>query len=634
MTNTMSPSPNDPASRSSADDDTLERDDAVIGVAVRNSLVVLLLLALAGGGLAWWLTRPDEAPAVVDTPLVPVERRERPKVSLPQVPFVDATMSAGITFVHENGANGEKLLPETMGGGCAFFDADGDGDQDLVLVGGQPWSWDSAAAGAAPSLALYLNDGKGQFTDKTAGSGLDISLYGMGVAAGDYDNDGRSDLFISAVGPNRLFHNEGDGVFKDVTADAGVAGADEAWGTSCGWLDYDRDGDLDLFVLNYVEWSREKDASQNFQLTGGGRAYGRPQNFQGTFPYLYRNDGEGKFSDVTVDAQLDMVNPASDVPMSKGLGVTFADFNYDGWIDIIVANDTVQNFLFRNKQDGTFEELGALAGVAFDMEGNARGAMGIDTGHFRNDDSLGVAIGNFANEMTALYVTEGQRMLFMDEAIATGLGPNTRLQLTFGVCLLDCDLDGRLDLLTANGHLEEDINRVQPSQTYAQSPQLFWNCGPEHATEWLPLTEDQSGPDFFRPLVGRGASFADIDADGDLDILLMSCGQAPRLLRNDQALGHHWLRVSLEGTTVNRQGIGAWVVVEAGGRKRRQQIMPSRSYLAQVEPVATFGLGTIDKIDSLTIEWPDGTTQEVPGPVTVDQMLTVRQPSGPESVQN
>ncbi|MCA9052185.1 MAG: CRTAC1 family protein [Planctomycetaceae bacterium] len=602
-----------------------ERDDAVIGVAVKWSLAALVLLVACGGTVAYFLTRPEPPPPVQQTPLATVEVREAATEELPKVPFTDVTEAAGITFVHRNGAIGEKLLPETMGGGCAFFDFDNDGDQDLLLVGSQDWPGMAPQDnGSSSSLVLYANDGSGRFTDVTADSGLEHSFYGMGAAVGDYDNDGRVDLFCSAVGRDRLFHNEGGGKFRDVTTEAGVAGDDSAWGTSCGWFDYDRDGDLDLFVCNYLLWTREYDVSQKFQLTGGGRAYGRPQNFEGAFPYLYRNNGNGHFEDVTEAAGLQVRNPATDVPMAKSLGVTFADFDGDGWSDVIVANDTVQNFLFHNRQDGTFEEVGALAGVAFDMDGNARGAMGIDASHFRNDDSLGVAIGNFSNEMTALYVTEGRRMLFMDEAISTGLGPNTRLQLTFGLFYLDCDLDGRLDLFASNGHLEDEINRVQPSQHYEQPPQLFWNCGPKAATEFRPMTEKECGPDFFRPIVGRGASYADIDGDGDLDLLITTTGRRPRLLRNDQQLGRHWLRVQLRGKAAGRQGIGSWVTVQLADRTLRQQVMPTRSYLSQVETPLTFGLGDKDRIESIHVMWSDGSSQEIAAP-PVDQLLVVEQ---------
>jgi enediyne biosynthesis protein E4 len=624
----------DLAAQHEIDSETEERDDAIIAVALKWSLLVFLVLLLAGGAFAWYVTRPTPEPLAEQAPLASVERRAAVDLEVPRVPFTDITAAAGIEFVHQNGAAGEKLLPETMGGGCAFFDYDNDGDQDLLLINSNRWDWTPGAGTSSPAtMALYENDGTGRFTDVTAGSGLDVSWYGMGVAVGDYDNDSRIDVFITAVGPNRLFRNEGKGRFRDVTETAGVGGDEAAWGTSCGWFDYDRDGDLDLFVCNYVEWSREYDLAQNFQLTGGGRAYGRPQNFPGTFPSLYRNDGNGTFVDVTEEAGLQVRNPATGVPMAKSLGVCFADFDGDGWLDIVVANDTIQNFLFHNQRDGTFQETGAMAGIAFDMDGNARGAMGIDIAPFRNSDALGIAIGNFSNEMTALYVAESQQLIFMDQAISTGLGPNTRLQLTFGVFYFDCDLDGRLDLFAANGHLEAEINRVQPSQTYEQSPQLFWNCGPKSATEFIPMSAEQTGPDFLRPLVGRGASYADIDGDGDLDLLLTAVGRRPRLLRNDQTLGRHWLRVKLEGTSSNGDAIGSEVSLNVGDQTLRRSVMPTRSYLSQTELPVTFGLGKTDQVDAVTIRWADGSEQTV-AIDGVDRQVTIQQAEPSEPAAN
>jgi hypothetical protein len=426
------------------------------------------------------------------------------------------------------------------------------------------------------------------------------------------------------VGRDRLFRNEGSGQFVDITEAAGVAGREDEWSTGCGWFDYDNDGDLDLFVCTYVQWSREYDLAQEFQLTGGGRAYGRPQDFEGTFCRLYRNVGGDRFEDVSAAAGIQVRNSLTDTPLGKSLGVTFADFDQDGWMDIAVANDTVQNFLLHNQRDGTFEETGLFAGVAFDMAGAARGAMGIDAARFRNNDALGLAIGNFANEASALYVTYDSGMRFVDEAIATGLGPATRPVLTFGLFYTDCDLDGRLDLFAANGHLEAEINRVQPSQFYEQPPQLFWNAGPEYGTEFCPLGPEQCGPDLFRPLVGRGAAYADIDNDGDQDILIVASGQPPRLLRNDQQTGQRWLRFRLEGSHSNRDAIGAWIEVQAGGRTLRQQVMPTRSYLSQVELPVTFGLGTEAEIQSVQIIWPDGSRQQL-DPPPVDRTVIIRQ---------
>jgi hypothetical protein len=636
-----------PVSDADIDADTLERDDAVIGVALRWSLVVIVIAAIAIGTGVYALRPKDTEKPVQQTSLAEVAVRATGKATVPSVPFVDVTEQAGIKFRHANAATGRKLLPETMGGGCAFFDFDNDGDQDLLLVNSlDRWPWDEqvgAASRAAPNgpprpggpaatSALYRNDRRGNFTDVTAGSGLDVSLYGMGAAVGDYDNDSKVDVFISALGANRLFHNDGGGKFRDVTDEAGVGGDDDAWSSCCGWFDYDNDGDLDLFVGNYVKWSREYDEGQNFQLTGGGRAYGRPQNFEGTFPYLYRNEGGGRFREVAKEAGLDIRNPHTGVPLAKSLGVVFADLDEDGWIDILVANDTVQNFLFHNQRDGKFREIAATSGIAFDMNGNARGAMGIDVARFRAGDALGVAIGNFANEMTALYVAYGDQMQFMDEAIPTGLGPVTRTSLTFGLFYFDYDLDGRLDLLTANGHLEEDINRVQPSQHYEQPPHLFWNCGPQADTEFLPVSQSHSGPDLFKPLVGRGAAYADIDGDGDLDVLVTAAGQAPRLLRNDLTLNHHWLRCKLVGTDSNRDAIGARIELELENGVICRQVMPSRSYLSQVELPVTFGLGGNTTVRRLTVYWPRGMkkTFEV---TTVDRVIEIVEPTDEKQIQ-
>jgi hypothetical protein len=593
--------------------ETEDRDDAIIGVAFRRSLAVLAAVAVLGMEIVVyrWVT-VKAAPVAPPPPVVPPQVRARPAVEIPALPFTDITAAAGITFRHENGAAGEKLLPETMGGGCAFLDYDGDGDQDLLFVNSSRWPWDTRPlTDPPPTMALYQNDGRGQFTDVTAAAGLNVTFYGQGVAVGDYDRDGDVDLFFSAVGKNRLFRNDA-GRFVDVTEAAGVAGVDSQWSTSCGWFDYDNDGDLDLFVCNYVQWSRRFDLDQNFQLLGGaGRAYGRPQNFPGTFPYLYRNEGNGVFVEVAEQAGLHVKNPATGVPAAKSLGVTFADLDADGYLDVLVANDTVQNFLFHNQRNGTFAEIGVLAGIAFDNDGNARGAMGIDCARFRNSPHIGVAIGNFANEMSALYVSHGPTLQFVDEAVATGLGPQTRLELTFAMLFLDLDLDGRSDLVSANGHLENEIHRVQESQQYEQPPHLFWNAGADQPTEFVPVPETKCGPDYLKRMVGRGGAFADIDGDGDLDLVFAATGQSPRLLRNDQQTGHHWLRLSLRGTASNTLAIGAQIEVEVAGRTLYGQVMPTRSYLSQVELPVTFGLGTARQADRVLIRWPSGLTLEL-----------------------
>lgn len=601
-------------------------DDAVISRAFRLSLAVFALLALCGGGIALWIFRRPPPPPVVVTPLTLPKAREQSAIQIPQVPFTDITHAAGIRFVHANGAAGEKLLPETMGGGCAVFDFNNDGHQDILFVNSANWPGSETRGASVPTMALYQNDGRGNFADVTAEAGLAATFYGMGTAVGDFDNDGWVDVFFSAVGPNHLFRNN-RGKFEEVTEATGVAGAPGEWSTSCAWFDYDNDNDLDLFVCNYVRWTRAIDLDLDCRLVGAGRAYCRPDAFEGTFPYLYRNDGEGKFTDISEPAGVQVRNPNTGVPVAKSLGVAPVDIDGDGWMDLVVANDTVQNFLFHNRKDGTFEEIGALAGIAFDNSGNARGAMGIDSGRFRNDGTLGIAIGNFANEMTALYCSQGaqnQTLQFSDDAVATGLGPPSRLLLKFGIFFFDADLDGRLDILAADGHLEEDIHKVQQSQQYAQPPQLYWNCGHDAATEFLPVPESACGKDFVKPMVGRGATYADFDGDGDLDVLITAVGSSPRLLRNDQKLGHHWLRLKLRGTLCNRDAIGARVEVTSGGKVQYRQVMPTRSYLSQVELPVTFGLGQDTAAETVTIRWPDGTVQEL-SKIPADQMLVIEQ---------
>lgn len=600
-------------------------DDAVIGRAFRRSLLVILAIAALVAAAVWWQRRGEKPSEIRQSESTPAAARVVDRSAIEPVAFKNIAAEAGIAFTHVNGAKGEKLLPETMGGGCAFFDYDNDGDQDLLLVNSCYWPWDESAKSATPpTAALYRNDGNGKFADISAESGLAVTCYGMGVTVGDYDNDGFVDVYLSAVGLNHLFRNLGNGRFEDVTKAAGVAGADDAWSTSCGFFDYDNDGDLDLFVCNYVAWSREIDLAQSFKLTGIGRAYGPPLSFAGSQPVLFRNDGNGKFSDVSAAAGVRVVNRATGVPVGKSLGLTFADVDRDGWIDVFVANDTVQNFLFHNQHNGTFVECGATASIGFDSSGNARGAMGIDAARYRGDDALGVAIGNFANEMSALFVAPKPALAFTDEAVATGFGPPTRLDLSFGTFFFDYDLDGRLDVLSANGHLEEEIEKVQSSQRYRQSARLFWNAGAASATELVSVDKSAAGADLFEPIVGRGAAYADIDGDGDLDVVLTQIAGRPLLLRNDQQLGRHWLRFKLVGTKSNRDAIGAWIEVRRGGRTYAHQVMPTRSYLSQVELPVTVGLGKSPMVESVRVVWPDGTKQDVPK-WNLDGTTTVRE---------
>jgi hypothetical protein len=616
----------EPARRPPDDHDELvHTDDSVIGRAVKRSALVVVLVLVAAGGAFWTMQRKPPAPAPKVTPLSAPAAANRATPEMPTVKFTDVTVTSGITFRHFNGAYGDKLLPETMGSGVAFVDFDNDGAQDLLFVNGSFWPWHTDMSGKLPTMALYRNNSKGVFTDVTAGSGLDVSLYGMGAACGDFDNDGLVDVFITAVGGNRLFRNLGGGKFADVTKDAGVGGTSNGWSTCAAWFDCDNDGRLDLFVGNYVEWSKEIDLKVGFKIDGTKRAYGQPMSFAGAFSQLYHNDGGGKFSDVSAASGVQVKNPNTGVPAGKALGVAPVDLNGDGWMDFIVANDTVQNFVFTNAGNGTFKEIGALSGAAFDINGQTRGAMGIDTARYRNDGALGVAIGNFANEMTALYVSQKDPCLFIDEAIAEGIGPASRLLLKFGIFFFDYDLDGRLDLLSCNGHLDEDIVKLQQSQHYAQPAQLFWNCGANSGASFMVSSPAASGPDLFKPIVGRGSAFADIDGDGDLDVVLAQIAGPPLLIRNDQQLHRHWLRLKLVGTKSNRDAIGAWVMVRAGGQTQSRQVMPTRSYLSQSELPLTFGLGNADKVDEVEITWPDGRKRRL-DTLTVNQFHRIEEP--------
>ena len=617
--------PDKPPSTAEGEEESVYLDDAVIGRAFRWSIIGLLLIAACAGGAFWYANRkPAAGPGKVTNVAAPVAP-ERAATPIPDARFTDITTASGISFVQNNGAYGDKLLPETMGGGVAFFDFDGDDAQDLLFINSTWWPGKMPAGKAPTTMALYRNDGHGHFADVTAGSGLDVSFYGMGVAVGDYDNDGNPDVFVTAVGGNHLFRNLGAGKFTEVTSQAGVGGDAADWSSGCAWIDYDNDGRLDLFVCNYVRWSKEIDFQVGYKIDGVTRAYGPPMNFQGAFSRLYHNDGGGHFTEVSKESGIEVKNPATGVPAGKSLSVAPIDLNGDGWIDLVVANDTVQNFVFSNQHNGTFKEIGALAGVAFDSYGNTRGAMGIDAGYYRNNGAIGIAIGNFANEMSALYVSSAKDpMSFTDEAIPEGVGPASRLLLKFGMFFFDYDLDGRLDLLSANGHLEEEISKIQQSQRYAQPAQLFWNGGEAQAASFMTVPPDKCGNDLFRPMVGRGSAFADIDGDGDLDVVITQVNGPPLLLRNDQNLHRHWLRLKLLGSKCNRSAIGALVKLRVGGQTLTRQVMPTRSYLSQSELPVTIGLGSADKYESLEVIWPGGASQSVAG-AKIDALTIVEQ---------
>lgn len=633
------------------DEELVPEDDAIIGQAFRWSMVVIALLIVIGAIVAvvvLWEPTVEEEIHVRDTgDIRDLLRDDVPEI--PVVEFADVAEEAGIDFVHFNGATGEKMLPETMGGGVAVFDYNNDGHQDVLFVNSTTWPWDeekgprdqgttgsrdaiggeqsgtqhtsldpSMPRSPGPSrqtMKLYANDGSANFTDVTTDAGLDVTFYGQGVAVGDTNNDGFVDVFFTAVGPNHFFRNEG-GVFVNATHEAGLAGDDDdEWSTSAGFFDMDNNGWLDLFVCNYINWSREIDIELNFTLDGTNRAYGPPTNYQGVHNFLYRNQGPrnpGTFTDISEDAGLHIVNPATGQPMGKALALVFKDFNNSGLLDVFVANDTVQNFLFENLGDGNFREVGSRSGVAFTSDGSATGAMGIDAAHYRNDDSIAVGIGNFSNEMTSLYVSHEHRLQFSDDAIIDGIGSPTRLPLTFGAFFFDYDLDGRLDFLQTNGHLEDTIHQIQSSQHYRQPAQLFWNTGPDSRATFIEVPRETTG-DLATPIVGRGAVYADLNGNGALDVVLTQVAGPPMVLLNEQQTGHNWLRIKLigNGDTVNRDAIGTKIELTAGGITQYRLVNPTRSYISQVELPVTFGLGDNDAIDRLRIRWPDGAEQTI-----------------------
>jgi hypothetical protein len=510
--------------------------------------------------------------------------------------FVDVTETAGIRFTHENGAFGKKYLPETMGSGCAFFDFDSDGDQDILLVNGT--SWPGAPAGRPATSALYRNRGNGTFEDVTRGSGFDRAIYGMGVAISDYDADGDPDVYLTALGPNVLFRNDGGGKFTDVTTAAGVG--DAGFGSSATWLDYDEDADLDLFLLNYVPWSRETDIYCS--LDGKTKSYCTPESYQGASPVLYRNEGKGKFTDVSRESGLHN-------PRGKGLGVAVFDFDEDGHLDLAVANDTQPNNLYKNKGNGTFEDVGVLAGIAFSESGVARGAMGIDAGDYDGSGRQSLLIGNFSNEMISLYHNEG-RGFFIDAAPVSEVGRASLLTLAFGAFFFDFDLDGLLDIFVANGHVENDIQAVQQRVTYAQPPHLFRNLGQSRFRD----VAKEVGPELGRPVVARGAAYGDIDGDGDLDLLMTTNGGKAYLYRNDLAAPASWVGFRLRGTSSNRDGIGARIRLTAGGETQTSTVKSATGYLSQNQLPVVFGLGKSAAIDRVEILWPSGRTQAVSNP--------------------
>ncbi|MFN0100628.1 MAG: CRTAC1 family protein [Bryobacteraceae bacterium] len=509
----------------------------------------------------------------------------------PGFQLAEITGQAGLSFQHNTGGFGAKYLPETMGPGCAFLDYDNDGWLDILLVNGQDWPGHRRRR-STPHL--YRNNRNGTFTDVTRSAGLDVEMYGLGVAVADFDNDGFPDLYITCVGQNRLFRNTGRGSFVDVTAKSGL-GNRQSFSTSAMWVDFDRDGHLDLFVCNYVRWATAQDVFCS--LDGKAKSYCTPEAFRGTTSWLFRNRGNGTFEEVTAKSGLFDAS-------SKSLGVTMLDFDSDSWPDLFVANDTQPNKLYRNNRDGTFREAAVRNGVAFGEDGRARAGMGVDAGDFRRTGREGIAVTNFDNEMMGLY--EPAENGFVDRAQTAGAGAATRSRLGFGCLFLDADLDGHLDLLAVNGHIDETVRNLSKGAVHAQSPNLLRNNG---AGQFRDVAAEV-GRDFFAPKVARGLAIGDFDRDGDLDVLITTNGGPAHLYRNDVTNGNRSIRFRLEGRQSNRDAIGAVIRIFAADGQQMRTVRSGSSYLSASSLAATFGVGKSTSVERAVIYWPSGRTDE------------------------
>ncbi len=524
----------------------------------------------------------------------------------PGVRFVDVTEQSGVRWVHNNGAFGKKWLPETIGPGVVVLDANRDGRLDLLFVNGRNFP---GHPGKATHPALYLNQGGLRFTETTRDAGLTFSAYCLGGVAGDVDNDGDPDVYLSCLGQDMLLRNQG-GRFTDVSRQAGLS-REQEFGASAAFFDADNDGFLDIFVTRYVRWTPETDVFCSFD--GKTKAYCTPILYDGLSPRFYRNRGDGTFEDRTTQAGFHQAD-------AKLLGVVPLDVDNDGWTDVAAAADTHPNLLFHNQGGGTFEEVGVVSGMAYSPEGRVRGGMGIATGDYNRSGRLSLAITYFSNELIGLYRNEGNAF-FLDVAPGLEVGRATRFTLGWGCFFFDYDLDGWLDFLVANGHLDGEVTKILPNITYAQPQQLFHN---NHRGDFTEVTNTDGG-DLATPIVARGAAYADFDDDGDLEVVLTTNGGPAKILEN-RGSGHGtWLRLSLEGTASNRDGLGASVKVTTRNGSQTWFVHSGGTYLSQSQIDPTFGLGSASVIDEVLIRWPSGVTQRLVG-VRVNQLLKVREP--------
>jgi len=523
-----------------------------------------------------------------------------------QVQFIDVTRQAGIDWIHENGASPEKYLIETMGGGAAFVDYDNDGWLDIFLIDSGTHQHSSASIPARH--ALYQNNRNGTFTDVIAKAKVGGEGYGMGVAVGDFDNDGWSDLYVTRFGKNTLYRNLGDGTFEDVTPRAGV-GVD-AWSTSAAFFDLDNDGDLDLFVCVYLDWDYDKEMYCG-QPRDGYRSYCHPLRYNPVTSVLFENNGDGTFTDISSRAGVGLPG--------RALGVVTGDMNSDGFADIYVANDAVANFLFKNNGDGTFKEIGIVAGVAFGIYGKAESGMGVDFGDYNEDGRMDLIITNIDQEMNNLFSNQGDDW-FIDLTLNAGLGQAATLYSGFGVRFLDYDNDGDLDLVVLNGHVVDNINLYRYGVSYAEPPLLLENTGGGQFSD----AGKEAGPIWKKPMVGRALAAGDYDNDGDSDLLFVNNGQPAVLLQNEGGNANPWLGLQLVGSKSNRDGVGAIVTMTTDRRKIVRERNGGTSYQAAQDPRIIFGLEEGEKVISLEVRWPDGEAQHL-DPLELGRYHTLRE---------
>lgn len=621
---------------------------ARINRAFRRSLGVVAAAAagaLAVRALLHWTASPAPVAATPVPPPVDAQARDAKARSGMRAAarYTDVTAGSGIAWTRALAAPGGRLLPDALGGGVAILDLDSDGTLDLAFTDACEWEgrpFESPVRqdpGARSGLRIFRGEGGLRYTDVTGPSGAHVALHGTGVAVGDADGDGRDDLLVAGVGGVRLLLNRsspGSPRLADVTEEWGLSGLgaelEGSWFSSAGFLDADRDGDLDIALARYIRWSPQIDARVDYRLDGIGRAYGPPSGYEGTDLALLRNDG-GRLVDASDESGVRVTNPSTGRPAGKALGLAFTDVDGDGDADIIVANDTVANFLLLNDGKGRFSERGAAAGIAYDRHGAATGAMGIDAAWLRSaegspaKDDLSVAVGNFANEPDSLFTSRGRTASFSDDAAIEGLAAPTRAVLTFGLVFTDANLDGHVDLVQANGHLEPEVGRFQASQSFAQPAQLFLNTGAASPPALVEaLAPEAPAGDLSAPRVGRGLAAADLDGDGDEDLVMSQMAGPPAILRNDQSTGHHWIAIDLMGGPGNPSALGAEIEVRACGRLHRRTVTTTRSYQSAMPATVVVGLGECPSIDGVTIRWPDGTTSAHEGPIPVDRRMAIR----------